>query len=171
MSVSGPGEPGKESRVREARPGPCPGPAKGAAKRLLPADGSTLQPGVDDRHHQSRSARLVALFDKKPLVVALLDRLQHHFIAIRIDGPPSVQPRPAGDTAGGYAAPSRPDTDVAFGRDLATRPLRQPRLRQRRTLGADRTQPGCGQFCINGSPDYLLAFGKTWRRCILRADL
>ena len=28
-----------------------------------------------------------ALFDKKPLVDALLDRLQHHCITIRIDGP------------------------------------------------------------------------------------
>jgi DNA replication protein DnaC len=27
------------------------------------------------------------LFDKKPLVDALLDRLQHHCITIRIDGP------------------------------------------------------------------------------------
>ena len=28
-----------------------------------------------------------ALFDKKPLVDALLDRLQHHCVTIRIDGP------------------------------------------------------------------------------------
>jgi hypothetical protein len=42
------------------------------------------------------------LFQKKPLVDALLDRLQHHCITIRINGPslrtqdvpPSVQPKP-----------------------------------------------------------------------------
>jgi hypothetical protein len=28
-----------------------------------------------------------ALFDKKPSVDALLDRLQHHYVTIRIDGP------------------------------------------------------------------------------------
>jgi DNA replication protein DnaC len=33
-----------------------------------------------------------ALFDKKPLVDALLDRLQHHCITIRIDGPSLRRP-------------------------------------------------------------------------------
>jgi DNA replication protein DnaC len=35
-----------------------------------------------------------ALFDKKPLVDALLDRLQHHCITIRIDGPSLRSPDP-----------------------------------------------------------------------------
>ena len=35
-----------------------------------------------------------ALFDKKPLVDALLDRLQHHCITIRIDGPSLRSPEP-----------------------------------------------------------------------------
>ena len=48
------------------------------------------------------------LFQRKPLVDALLDRLQHHCITIRIDGPslrvPEQQPdRPTQDT------PSEPE--------------------------------------------------------------
>src|SRR5271166_1505167 len=35
------------------------------------------------------------LFDKKPLVDALIDRLQHHCITIRIDGPSLRSPDPA----------------------------------------------------------------------------
>jgi hypothetical protein len=35
-----------------------------------------------------------ALFDKKPLVDALLDRLQHHCITNRIDGPSLRSPDP-----------------------------------------------------------------------------
>ena len=35
-----------------------------------------------------------ALFDKKPLVDALLDRLQHHCVTIRIDGPSLRNPDP-----------------------------------------------------------------------------
>jgi DNA replication protein DnaC len=35
-----------------------------------------------------------ALFDKKPLVDALIDRLQHHCITIRIDGPSLRTPEP-----------------------------------------------------------------------------
>ena len=35
-----------------------------------------------------------ALFDKKSLVDALLDRLQHHCITIRIDGPSLRSPDP-----------------------------------------------------------------------------
>ena len=35
-----------------------------------------------------------ALFDKKPLVDALLDRLQHHCVTIRIDGPSLRSPDP-----------------------------------------------------------------------------
>jgi hypothetical protein len=34
------------------------------------------------------------LFDKKPLVDALIDRLQHHCITIRIDGPSPRSPDP-----------------------------------------------------------------------------
>jgi DNA replication protein DnaC len=40
------------------------------------------------------------LFQRKPLVDALLDRLQHHCITIRIDGPslrvPDNDPQPQG---------------------------------------------------------------------------
>jgi len=42
------------------------------------------------------------LFDKKPLVDALLDRLQHHCITIRIDGPSLRSPEPPG------ASPANP---------------------------------------------------------------
>jgi DNA replication protein DnaC len=46
------------------------------------------------------------LFQKKPLVDALLDRLQHHCITIRIDGPSLRSPEPvAAPTATG--SPSR----------------------------------------------------------------
>jgi len=38
------------------------------------------------------------LFQKKPLVDALLDRLQHHCITIRINGPSLRSPQPAGNT-------------------------------------------------------------------------
>jgi DNA replication protein DnaC len=37
------------------------------------------------------------LFEKKPLVDALLDRLQHHCITIRIDGPSLRTPTPPPD--------------------------------------------------------------------------
>ena len=58
------------------------------------------------------------LFQKKPLVDALLDRLQHHCITIRIDGPslrspePSPPVRPASDhpPGQGVAAVKRPKT-------------------------------------------------------------
>jgi hypothetical protein len=43
------------------------------------------------------------LFQKKPLVDALLDRLQHHCITIRIDGPSLRSPEPQPPDA---AAPS-----------------------------------------------------------------
>jgi len=39
------------------------------------------------------------LFDKKSLVDALLDRLQHHCITIRIDGPSLRSPDPAATSA------------------------------------------------------------------------
>jgi len=39
------------------------------------------------------------LFDKKPLVDALLDRLQHHCITIRIDGPSLRSPEPPATTS------------------------------------------------------------------------
>jgi hypothetical protein len=46
-----------------------------------------------------------ALFDNKPLVDALLDRLQHHCITIRIDGP-SLRASTAGQaTAAPASAP------------------------------------------------------------------
>jgi DNA replication protein DnaC len=49
------------------------------------------------------------LFDKKSLVDALLDRLQHHCITIRIDGPSLRSPAPAGaePPAAASAGPSR----------------------------------------------------------------
>lgn len=56
------------------------------------------------------------LFQRKPLVDALLDRLQHHCITIRIDGPslrspeppPPVQPAPDIPSGKGTAAGKRP---------------------------------------------------------------
>jgi DNA replication protein DnaC len=54
------------------------------------------------------------LFQKKSLVDALLDRLQHHCITIRIDGPslrspqPAPPVRPASDNSPGQAAVKRP---------------------------------------------------------------
>jgi len=41
--------------------------------------------------------RWYELFDNKPMVDALLDRLQHHCITIRIDGPSLRAPIPAGE--------------------------------------------------------------------------
>ena len=38
--------------------------------------------------------RWYELFDNKPLVDALLDRLQHHCITIRINGPSLRSPQP-----------------------------------------------------------------------------
>jgi len=46
------------------------------------------------------------LFQKKPLVDALLDRLQHHCITIRIDGPSLRSPEPAA-TPTATSSPSR----------------------------------------------------------------
>jgi DNA replication protein DnaC len=48
------------------------------------------------------------LFQKKPLVDALLDRLQHHCITIRIDGPSlrSPDPLPAAASSGALRRPS-----------------------------------------------------------------
>ena len=48
-----------------------------------------------------------ALFDKKPLVDALLDRLQHHCITIRIDGPSLRSPDPPPTPS---ASPTRRNT-------------------------------------------------------------
>ncbi len=48
-----------------------------------------------------------ALFDKKPLVDALLDRLQHHCITIRIDGPSLRSPDPPPTPS---ASPARRNT-------------------------------------------------------------
>lgn len=44
--------------------------------------------------------RWYELFDNKPMVDALLDRLQHHCITIRIDGPSLRAPIPAGEEPG-----------------------------------------------------------------------
>jgi DNA replication protein DnaC len=51
------------------------------------------------------------LFQKKPLVDALLDRLQHHCITIRIDGPSLRSPEPA--------PPVRPASDNSPGQSAA----------------------------------------------------
>jgi DNA replication protein DnaC len=51
------------------------------------------------------------LFDKKPLVDALLDRLQHHCITIRIDGPSLRSPEPP--PAPSSANPPRRTTKAA----------------------------------------------------------
>ena len=48
------------------------------------------------------------LFQKKPLVDALLDRLQHHCITIRIDGPSLRSPEPNHPLGQGAAAVKRP---------------------------------------------------------------
>ena len=54
------------------------------------------------------------LFDKKPLVDALIDSLQHHCITIRIDGPSLRSPQPpaappaAASRAARRAAPAEP---------------------------------------------------------------
>jgi hypothetical protein len=47
------------------------------------------------------------LFQKKPLVDALLDRLQHHCITIRIDGPSLRSPDPPPATAASGRAPRK----------------------------------------------------------------
>lgn len=47
------------------------------------------------------------LFQKKPLVDALLDRLQHHCITIRINGPSLRSPEPAPTAAASPGAPRR----------------------------------------------------------------
>jgi DNA replication protein DnaC len=48
------------------------------------------------------------LFDNKPLVDALLDRLQHHCITIRIEGP-SLRASTATDAPAQTAAPPGPN--------------------------------------------------------------
>jgi DNA replication protein DnaC len=55
------------------------------------------------------------LFDKKSLVDALLDRLQHHCITIRIDGPSLRNPEPAASSANSprRAAKANPPMTVA----------------------------------------------------------
>ena len=53
------------------------------------------------------------LFQKKSLVDALLDRLQHHCITIRIDGPSLRSPQPA--------PPVRPASDNSFGQAAAVK--------------------------------------------------
>jgi DNA replication protein DnaC len=54
------------------------------------------------------------LFDKKPLVDALLDRLQHHCITIRIDGPSLRSPEsPATSSTSSPRRPSKPGPEKA----------------------------------------------------------
>ena len=61
------------------------------------------------------------LFDKKPLVDALLDRLQHHCITIRIDGPSLRSPEPP--------APSSPTPARRSTQDLKAPPASGPQHR------------------------------------------
>ena len=49
------------------------------------------------------------LFQKKPLVDALLDRLQHHCITIRIDGPSLRSPESSHPLGQAAAAVKRPE--------------------------------------------------------------
>jgi len=51
--------------------------------------------------------RWYELFDNKQMVDALLDRLQHHCITIRIDGPSLRSPTPGGDEPGAKPTPSQ----------------------------------------------------------------
>lgn len=50
--------------------------------------------------------RWYELFDNKQMVDALLDRLQHHCITIRIDGPSLRSPAPGGNETGAKPTPS-----------------------------------------------------------------
>jgi IstB-like ATP binding protein len=72
------------------------------------------------------------LFQKKTLVDALLDRLQHHCITIRIDGPslrsqePAPPVRPASDNSPGQTAAVKrpkalPHTTPKRGRHMETK--------------------------------------------------
>jgi len=57
------------------------------------------------------------LFQKKSLVDALLDRLQHHCITIRIDGPSLRSPDPPSATAASNRVPPQaPSIKPARGR-------------------------------------------------------
>ena len=72
------------------------------------------------------------LFDKKSLVDALLDRLQHHCITIRIDGPSLRSPEPPPPAAGvlSQSATSRDQGKPAGNRHLIIlRPLSLTRCR------------------------------------------
>ena len=81
------------------------------------------------------------LFQKKSLVDALLDRLQHHCITIRIDGPSLRSPQPA--------PPVRPASDNSFGQAAAVkRPKALPhttpkRVRPMETKSRARPRPDC----------------------------
>lgn len=69
------------------------------------------------------------LFQKKPLVDALLDRLQHHCITIRIDGPslrspePAPPVRPASDNSPGQAAAVKRPKALPYTTPKRVRPM------------------------------------------------
>jgi DNA replication protein DnaC len=66
------------------------------------------------------------LFQKKPLVDALLDRLQHHCITIRIDGPSLRSPEPP--------PPLRPASNAATVKQPKTLPHPTPKQSRARTM-------------------------------------
>jgi DNA replication protein DnaC len=70
------------------------------------------------------------LFQKKPLVDALLDRLQHHCITIRIDGPSLRSPQPA--------PPVRPASDNSPGQSAAA--VKRPKALPHATPKLSRTR-------------------------------
>jgi DNA replication protein DnaC len=67
------------------------------------------------------------LFQKKELVDALLDRLQHHCITIRIDGPSLRVPEP------GPAMPDRPPPHATQARPAASDATTPPGVKQNRS--------------------------------------
>ena len=69
------------------------------------------------------------LFDKKPLVDALLDRLQHHCITIRIDGPSLRSPEPPGVHPSQSAASRDQDKSTGGRRAIILQPSPDARRR------------------------------------------
>jgi len=79
------------------------------------------------------------LFDKKSLVDALLDRLQHHCITIRIDGPSLRRPAPAGAEPPA-AVSAGPVTSRDQGKPAGDRSRRNPSAFAQRDAGPDLIQ-------------------------------
>jgi hypothetical protein len=72
------------------------------------------------------------LFQKKPLVDALLDRLQHHCITIRIDGPSLRSPEPRAPAPSASNQPPGPSRHRRSQTDK-TVPAPPPQLSQAHT--------------------------------------